>query len=309
MRAIAEAPAKAIVTGEHFVVHGAWALAAALPRKVHVAVEPSSKFEVVSDQFGKVGSAELLPVSRVVEGMAREFSEKPTVRVTISSDVPGGAGLGSSAATMVAVASAFSKLNSLGLTVPELIDSAMVGERSIHGNPSGIDPAVCAQGGVILFRTEAAPKKVSFEGTRSLILSYSGLKRSTKGQIGHVSKMKDRYPGMFESLAAGISELSLRASEMLRADDMKGLGTLLTVNHAALMSLGVSNDALDKMVDLLLSMGSYGAKLTGAGGGGSVLAVAPEGKEKSIVTGLSARGFETFRATIPAEGVKSWLER
>jgi len=309
MRAIAEAPAKAIVTGEHFVVHGAWALAAALPRKVRVTVEPSSKFEVDSDLFGKGGSSELSPVSRVVEEMARSFSEEPTVKVTISSDVPGGAGLGSSAATMVAVASAFSKLNSLGLTVPELIDCAMVGERSIHGNPSGIDPAVCAHGGIILFRTGEAPKKISLEGTRSIILSYSGLKRSTKGQIGHVSRMKGRYPGMFERLAAGMSELSLRASEMLRADDMKGLGTQLTVNHAALMSLGVSNDVLDEIVDSLLSMGSYGAKLTGAGGGGSVLAVAPEGKEKRIVSGLSARGFETFRVRIPTEGVRSWLER
>ena len=309
MRAIAEAPAKAIVTGEHFVVHGAWALAAALPRKVRVAVEPSPKFEVISDLFRRAGSPELLPVSRVVEEMAREFSERSTVRVTISSDVPGGAGLGSSAATMVAVAAAFSKLNSIGLSVPELVDCAMVGERGIHGNPSGIDPAICAHGGVILFRTGAAPKKISFDGTRSFILSYSGLNRSTRGQIGRVSKMKERYPGMFESLAAGMSELSLRASEMLGVGDMKGLGTLLTVNHAALMSLGVSNDALDEMVDLLLSMGSYGAKLTGAGGGGSVLAVAAEGKEKSIVSGLSARGFETFRVKIPVEGVKSWLER
>jgi mevalonate kinase len=309
MRAIAEAPAKAIITGEHFVVHGAWALAAALPRKVRVAVEPSSKFEVLSDLFGKAGAPELLPVSRVVEEMAREFSEKPAVRVTVSSDVPGGAGFGSSAATMVAVASAYSKLNSLGLTVPEIIECAMVGERSIHGNPSGIDPAICAHGGVILFRTEEALKKVSFRGTRSLILSYSGLKRSTRGQIGRVSEMKEKYPGMFESLATGMSELSLRASEMLRADDAKGLGSLMTINHAALMSLGVSTDALDKMVDLLLSMGSYGAKLTGAGGGGSVLAVAPEGKEKSIVSGLSARGFDTFRVKIPVGGVRSWLER
>jgi len=309
MRAIAEAPTKAIVTGEHFVVHGAWAVAAALPRKVRVAIELSSKFEVVSDLFGRSGSPELLPVSRVVEEMAREFSEKPNVRVTISSDVPGGAGLGSSAATMVAVASAFSELNSLGLTVQELIDCAMVGERSIHGNPSGIDPAICAHGGVILFRTDTAPKKVSFGGTRSLIISYSGLKRSTRGQIGHVSKMKDKYPGMFERLATGMSELSLRASEMLRVGDMRELGTLLTVNHAALMSLGVSTNTLDQIVDLLLSMGSYGAKLTGAGGGGSVLAVAPEGKEKSIVSGLSARGFETFRVKIPVQGVRSWLER
>jgi mevalonate kinase len=241
--------------------------------------------------------------------MAREFSLKPTVRVTITSAVPGGAGLGSSAATMVAVAAAFSKLNSVGLKVDELVDCAMAGEWSVHGKPSGVDPAVCARGGVILFRTGAAPKKVSFDGTRSLILSYSGLNRSTRGQIGHVTRMKDRYPGMFERLAGGIGDLSLRASEMLQGGDLNGLGTLLTVNHAALMSLGVSNETLDGMVDLLLTMGCYGAKLTGAGGGGSVLAVAPEGKEKSIVSGLSARGFETFKVKIPAEGVKSWLER
>ena len=309
MRAIAEAPGKAIITGEHFVVHGAWALAAAVPRKVRVTVESSTKFEVISDLFRRGESPELLPVSHVVEGMAREFSLKPTVRVTITSAVPGGAGLGSSAATMVAVAAAFSKLNSVGLKVDELVDCAMAGERSVHGKPSGVDPAVCARGGVILFRTGAAPKRVSFDGTRSLILSYSGLNRSTRGQIGHVTRMKDRYPGMFERLAGGIGDLSLRASEMLQGGDLNGLGTLLTVNHAALMSLGVSNETLDGMVDLLLTMGCYGAKLTGAGGGGSVLAVAPEGKEKSIVSGLSARGFETFKVKIPAEGVKSWLER
>jgi mevalonate kinase len=309
VRAIAEAPGKAIITGEHFVVHGAWALAAALPRKVRVTVESSSEFEVISDLFRRGESPELLPVSHVVEGMAREFSLKPTVRVTITSNVPGGAGLGSSAATMVAVAAAFSKLNSVGLGVDELVDCAMAGERSVHGKPSGVDPAVCARGGVILFRTGAAPKRVSFDGTRSLILSYSGLNRSTRGQIGHVTRMKDRYPGMFERLAGGIGDLSLRASEMLQGGDLNGLGTLLTVNHAALMSLGVSNETLDGMVDLLLTMGSYGAKLTGAGGGGSVLAVAPEGKEKSIVSGLSARGFETFKVKIPAEGVRSWLER
>jgi mevalonate kinase len=308
MKAVAEAPSKAIITGEHFVVHGAWALAASLPRRVRVEVKSAPAFRVASDKFGGVPS-QLRPVSHVVESMAREFAVSPKVGVSIASNVPGGAGLGSSAATMVAVAAAFSRLNSLGLRVDEIVRCAMVGEERIHGKPSGIDPAASAHGGVILFKTGSSPKKLSFDGTRSLILSYSGMNRKTKGQIGHVSKMKEKYPGMFSSLAQGIGELSLDASEKLKTGDMKGLGTLLTLNHSALMSLGVSNSTLDDMVDLLLSMGSYGAKLTGAGGGGSVLAVAPEGKEKSIVSGLTARGFETFTVSIPTEGVKSWLER
>ena len=308
MKAFAEAPSKAIITGEHFVVHGAWALAAALPRRVRVEIRNASSFRVSSDRFGG-RSSQLLPVSNVIESMAREFDASPKVAVSISSDVPGGAGLGSSAASMVAVAAAFSRLNALGLKVEEIVRCSMVGEQNIHGRPSGIDPAVCAHGGVILFRKGSPPKKVRLDGNRSLILSYSGINRNTKGQIGHVSKMKDKYPGTFSTLADGISELSITASERLGAGDMKGLGTLLTLNHAALMSLGVSNDTLDSMVDLLLSLGSYGAKLTGAGGGGSVLAVAPEAKEKSIVSGLTARGFETFKVNVPTEGVRSWLER
>jgi len=308
MRAFAEAPSKAIITGEHFVVHGAWALAAALPRRVRVEVRSASSFEVVSDRFDG-GSSHLLPVSRLVEAMAREFAVSPTVKVSISSDVPGGAGLGSSAATMVAVAAAFSRLNSLGLKVDEITRCAMVGEGDIHGRPSGIDPAACAYGGVILFRTGAPPKRVRLDGPRPLILSYSGINRRTRGQIGHVSRVKKKYPGMFRTLSDGISELSLRASVALGTGNMKELGTLLTLNHAALMSLGVSNRTLDGMVDRFLSLGSYGAKLTGAGGGGSVVAVAPAGKEKSIVSGLTARGFETFKLSVPTEGVKSWSER
>jgi len=307
--AVAEAPSKVIITGEHFVVHGAWALAAALPRRVHVEILPSQRFTVVSDKFGKGDSPQLSPVSRVVEGMAREFSVKATVGIRIRSAVPGGAGLGSSASTMVAVAAAFSKLNSLGLGVNEVVRCAMVGERDIHGRPSGIDPTVCAYGGVLLFRPGSLPKKLRLGAPRSLIVSYSGEPRSTRGQIDRVAKAKEKFPAHFSALVEGISELSFAASEALLSGNEESLGGLLSLNQAALSSVGVSNGSLDEMVDLLCSLGCYGAKLTGAGGGGSVLAVAPEGKEKSIVSGLSARGFETFRAIIPAEGVRSWLER
>jgi len=309
LKAIAEAPSKAIITGEHFVVHGAWALAAALPRRIRVEIGPSDRFSVVSDRFGKGVSPRLAPVTRVVESMAREFAVRPSVAIKIRSAVPGGAGLGSSASTMVAAAAAFSRLNSLGLGVDELIRCAMVGEQDIHGRPSGIDPTVCAHGGVLLFRPSSPPKKLRLEEPRSLIISYSGSPRNTKGQINRVARISDRLPGLFSKLVNGVSELSFAASEAVISGDMEALGGLLSLNQAVLSAVGVSNSSLDMMIDALCSLGCYGAKLTGAGGGGSVLAVAPEGKEKSIVSGLSARGFETFKATIPAEGVKSWLER
>ena len=309
MRAIAEAPSKAIITGEHFVVHGAWALAAALPRGVRVEVTPARSFAVRSNRFPRRSSAELRPVARVVEAMAREFSVSPSVSVSIVSSVPVGAGLGSSASTMVALASAFSKLNALGLGADEVVRCAMVGEGDVHGKPSGIDPTVCARGGVLLFRRGSMPRKVSMAGARTLILAYSGVKRSTRRQIGRVSLVQAEHHSLFSILAESIGELSIAAADRLVSGDMRGLGRLMTLNHAVLGGVGVSSETLDGMVDLFVSLGAYGAKLTGAGGGGSVIAVAPEAKEKSIVSGLTARGFETFMARVPVEGVRSWLER
>ncbi len=309
MKAIAEAPSKAIITGEHFVVHGAWALAAALPKKVRVEVQESSAFKVVSDRFEGRGSRALRPISTLVEAMAREFSFRPTPKVSIRSEIPEGAGLGSSASTMVAIASALARLHSVRLGAEELAHLSMVGEQEIHGKPSGIDSAICALGGVILFRRGQSPKKVAFKGSRTLLVSFSGKKRSTKRQIARVSSVKESFPSLFDGLTESASEVSLMAADRLAAGDMKGLGRLLNFNHAVLSTLGVSNESLDRLVDLSLSLGSYGAKLTGAGGGGSVVAVAPEGKEKSIISGLKARGFETFIAVVPTGGVTSWLER
>ncbi len=309
MKAVAEAPSKAIITGEHFVVHGAWALAAALPGKVRVEVSKSTAFSISSDRFQGRDPPELKPAEEVVESMSREFAFNPRVKVAIKSKIPHGAGLGSSAATMVALAAALSRLNSLGLGVNEIVTCSMVGEREIHGLPSGIDSNICAHGGVILFRPHSRPRKVTFEGSRTLLVTYTGRARGTKGQIGKVSSLNESFPSLFEGLKESVSEVSLLAAEKLASNDMQGLGGLLTFNQAVLSVLGVSHPAIDKVVAGYMSHGAYGAKLTGAGGGGSVVAVAPKAKEKSTISGLQARGFETFRAKVPVEGVKSWLVR
>jgi mevalonate kinase len=309
MKAIAEAPSKAIITGEHFVVHGAWALAAALPRKVRVEVSESAGFNVISSKFSSASASGLRPIAGVVGAMAREFSFSPRLKVSIRSEIPDGAGLGSSASTMVAVTSAVARLRSLELQASDIIRLSMVGEREVHGRPSGVDAAVCAIGGVLLFRPGTSPEKVAFKGRRSLIVVFSGKNRSTKRQIRRVTAVKETFPSLFGGLTEAAGEVSLMAAKRLVEGDMKGLGRLLSFNHAVLSMLGVSNRSLDRLVDLALSLGAYGAKLTGAGGGGSIVAVAPGGKEKSIISGLRGRGFEAFRAEIPVDGVKSWLER
>ncbi|HZW85744.1 MAG TPA: mevalonate kinase [Nitrososphaerales archaeon] len=308
MKSVAESPSKAIITGEHFVVHGSWALAAAVNRYVRVEVSDSRAYAVESVGFKGEKSA-LGPVSEVVESISREYSVDPRVRISIRSDVPEGSGLGSSASVMVAVAAAFAKLRSIPLGKEELVRHSMTGEKSIHGRPSGIDPAICARGGVILFRPGSKARAVSPAKGMSLIVSISGERRKTSHQISRVGSTRESLPGYFDSVASAVSDLTLRAANDIHHGDFADLGRLMTMNHAILSSLGVSTDKLDSMVNELLSLGALGAKLTGAGGGGCVVAVARRGKEKSIVSGLRARGYETFSAPIPVGGVKAWLER
>ena len=136
----------------------------------------------------------------------------------------------------------------------------------------------------------------------------SGRTRRTRRLIGRVAESKARSPHLFSGLAGAVGELGEMAVDRLVTGDMAGLGRLLTLNHAALRTIGVSTPQLDSMVDLLLSLGCHGAKLTGAGGGGSVLAVMPDGKEKGIISEVKERGLEAFVSVIPVEGVRSLQE-
>jgi mevalonate kinase len=308
MKSSAEAPCKAIITGEHFVVHGSWALAVALGKKVRVDVEPSDRFRLHSHAEG-ITRAALAPAERVVEVMAREFSFKPNLRVDIYSEVPDGAGLGSSASTMVALVSSLSRLKSLGLGRREVIEFAMVGEKEVHGHPSGIDVNICAMGGAILFKMGAKPRPVRLARPVKLLIVHSGVKRRTRRLINRVAERKAQYPALFNGLSQYASEVGHVAAERLATGDMAGLGRIMTYSHAVLSFVGASNTRLDGLVDLLLSMGCRGAKLTGAGGGGSVIAVTGEGKEKRTISELKRRGYDAFEAELPVGGARSWLRQ
>jgi mevalonate kinase len=307
---VAEAPAKAIITGEHFVVHGSTALAAAIDRRVRVEVRQarSPGISILSDRVSASQPASLLPVKKVVSTVCSTHSIEPAHELNITSTIPRGSGLGSSASTMVAAAAAVAKLHSIKLGLPDLVRFAMQGERLVHGNPSGIDVNACAYGGVILFQVGSPPKRVAMKSPQELLIVYSGVQRSTRRMINKVSYSREKYPRLFGSVADSVSDLSASAAEDLVRGDMLALGKLLTLNHELLTSVGASNQRLDGLVETLLSLGCLGAKLTGAGGGGSVVAIAPEGKGKSIMSQLSERGFEGFETVLPLRGVESWLE-
>jgi mevalonate kinase len=209
---------------------------------------------------------------------------------------------------MMAGVAAVSLLEGWDLDPKPLIGAAMVGEQMIHGNPSGIDPTISALGGVLQFRMGKDPRVVELPTRTKLLVAYSGTKRSSGKLIHKVSSMKDVYPHLFRRLCDSATLITEETTQRLRSGDLQGLGELMTYNHAVLGMVGASTPVLDGLVDLCISCGCYGAKLTGAGGGGSVLAIPPKGEEAETVARLSKEGFGSFVTEIPCGGVRTWSD-
>ena len=140
----------------------------------------------------------------------------------------------------------------------------------------------------------------------SLLVVYSGDRRSSKKLISKVSSMKLDYPHLFSKLCDSASLITELATERFLDGRLEELGRLMTYNHAVLGMVGASNERLDRLVDLCLESGCYGAKLTGAGGGGSVLGVAPPPRRRRSSARLAAKGFRSFISEVPSGGVKVW---
>ncbi len=307
MKAVAEAPGKVIISGEHFVVHGGTAVAAAIERKVRVEATSNDSL-VISSQLR--GADALAPAKKLVESLYEAQGSVPRVRITIVSSLAEGAGLGSSAATMLAITGAVSALEGWERDIPSLIERAGRGEKLIHGTPSGIDATVSAMGGVILFRMGEPPRRVDVNKPIRLMVAYSGRKRSTGRLIRRVAEMRRRYPSLFARLCDSATMISRLCSERLLEGDTEGLSRLMTYNHAVLGRAGASNRRLDELVDLCLASGCLGAKLTGAGGGGSVLAVPPsnDAEARAVIVKLGRRGFSSFFTIVPSGGLRTWVE-
>jgi mevalonate kinase len=253
---------------------------------------------------------QLKPVRRLVQSLYKAKGGAPRVSISIASTLAEGAGLGSSAATMVATAGAVSALEGWGLDQTSLLEAASRGEKLVHGNPSGIDAAASAMGGVILFKRGEAPRRVELRTPVTLMVVFSGRRRNTGRLIRRVAGMKETYPALFASLCESATMVSGLCVEALVKGDAASLGSLMTYSHAVLARAGASNRKLDDLVDLCLSSGCMGAKLTGAGGGGSVLAVPPTDADEAeaVAEKLNEGGHDAFFTKIPSGGARSWVE-
>jgi len=327
MRVLASAPAKIILFGEHSVVYGKPAIAAAIDLRTYVKAEfnengririeakdirtPGLTVSFSEDQiyfetdYGK--AAEVLSyVREAINLVMEEAGQRKGVTVSITSQIPVGAGLGSSAAVAVATIGAVSRLFGLELDKSEIAKLGHKVELLVQGASSGIDPTVSAVGGFLYYQ------KGSFESLPvvelPIVVGYTGSSGSTKELVAKVRKNYEEMPEIIEPILNSMGKLVEKAREVILAEydkeiKFKLLGTLMNINHGLLDALGVSTKSLSDLVYASREAGALGAKITGAGGGGCMYALAP-GKQSEVATAIKIAGGMPMVTKISREGLR-----
>lgn len=293
---------KVILFGEHAVVYGRPALAVAIrDAVVLLSLAPRAKgIRVTVDPWGLRASDESRgPVGRALRTLSGLFAGSAGFEAGVSARIPAGAGLGSSAALAAVLVRALAATRGAQPDDDQVRAGVHAIETTFHGRPSGLDGALATLGGVCLFRRsgpdEAGPGVAECLplDPPPLVVGFSGVSRFTGAMVEQVRRRRGGDPRGVEACfdaIEGCLETGLRA---WRAGDLAALGRAMTANHEALRGLGVSTPELDAMVEAALRAGALGAKLTGAGGGGCVMALAP-GREDEVVSAWHEAGFLMF---------------
>lgn len=294
--AIGEAHSKLILVGEHIVVYNKPAIAIPCPLTLRARIKERNGEITISSQF-YTGSIYDMPdrAKGILECVKRSFElcNKPMegVQIEIQSDIPVGRGLGSSAASATAIVRGIYKYFNKDITTEELFSLVELAESYAHGRPSGIDMmAVVREEPIMYQRTEGASSLIAPKPFH-VVVADTGTIGDTKKAVSHVKKMRSQRPWEIDHTMAQIEEIVIKAKESILTGDSELLGSLLTRNHEKLRELGVSVSSLDRLVEVAIRLGALGAKLTGGGMGGCIIALAKDIESaKTISTGLMENG-------------------
>ncbi len=323
MAITASAPAKTILFGEHFVVYGEPAIAMAIDKRAYVQVtlRNDKRVYVLSKDLGLSGYFEnglffaekgnrsthvkLKPIMVAAEKVLDQYHEEPVgIDIEIDSSIPVAAGLGSSAATVAATTLAVSKLLNMELSRENIFRIAYDAEKLIHGTPSGIDPTIATYGGVVLYQKTKGLSPLKVEADIPLIVGNTRIERSTGSLITEVRRVHDSYSSVVGPIIKSGGEIARTATKALQSGDLTTLGELMNINQALLYAIGVSNEALESLVFAARKGGALGAKLTGAGGGGCMIALAEPENLNSVEKAIERAGGRAFVARRTMDGAR-----
>jgi mevalonate kinase len=315
----ASAPAKLTLFGEHFVVYGSPAILASINKRISVTLKPN-RMNTVSIKYGrmrmdvpiingrvhKMGTSSrsfLHPILSCLFDMQSELGSLSGLDVLIESQVPHGEGLGSSAASCVAAAGAFYSLF-FKKDRKKIFEAAAHAERTIHKHSSGADCYASTFGGILHYKPTSGHRRISIKKKILFVICTTGIKHRTQNLVLRVKRMKENNPTEFRVLAKRANNICSDARRALVFGNYEALGTLLTENHELLKKLNVSHPKLEEFIDICTNSGALGCKLTGAGGGGSIIALIPNRDSRNIISDIGKKIPQSMLAELDFDGIQ-----
>ncbi|MFQ5578313.1 MAG: mevalonate kinase [Anaerolineae bacterium] len=296
----ASAPGKIILFGEHAVVYGRPALAVPVTQ-----VQAVCRVQDVSAQAGVLIVAPDVnrryrldraspddPLAAAVRGAlaALNVSSHPGLTLTVRSTIPIACGLGSGAAIATAIVRALAQHLKHPLPPAAVSDVVFEVEKIHHGTPSGIDNSVVAFARPIFFQKNSPIEPLAVGAPLTLVIGDTGVTSPTYKVVGDLRRRWQAEPGRYESYFDRMGRIALRARRAVERGDVAGVGQCMVDNHALLQEIGVSSTELDGLVKAAHGAGAAGAKLSGAGWGGNMIALAPPGRAEEVAGALRGAG-------------------
>ena len=315
MKSIASAPGKIILFGEHFVVYGMKAVLCSIDKRItatsqfidekvirirsslgesEINIDSSNNLEKVQQKFMK-------PFFYVTQRAIKENSSKSGIELVLDSEIPTGVGLGSSSAACVA---ATASVNGLfcKLSKNDVMKIAVQAERTIFEQNSGADSSVSTFGGLVSYDLKNGFENISSRNDLRFIISNSAQVHNTQDVVRQVRNFKEKNNDLFNKLCKLEIDIVDNAMSSLRENDLNKLGSLMLKNHDLLKQIGISTEKIDLLVEEAKKT-SYGAKITGAGGGGCIISLVDDSNSEDTLNNLRKIS-DCFVTKIDYDGLK-----
>lgn len=329
MPIVVSVPGKVTLLGEHAVVYGRPAIVSAINRRVYITIEkrddsfikltsPDLKIQGISFKLNQDLSnlhleAEdkkvlepLCYITNAINVTSEHYGKRVGANMMIRSEMPIGAGLGTSAAISVGTVAAYSAILGQEIDPQEIAKLGHATEVAVQGIASPMDTAITTFGGTIYIKPGGEKpliEPIDVHGDFTSVLGYTPREETTSQILRKVKTAKERNPRVIDLIMDAIGLLVEEAKSSIKKGDPKSLGELMSINHGLLDSLGVSTKALNDMVYASRGAGALGSKLTGAGGGGCIIALCP-GRVREVFLSIKLAGGLPFEVSLSGPGLR-----
>jgi len=301
---------KAILFNEHFVVYGIPAIVSAIGKYTTAKIDSQNKAGWTIEDNRKAtpnykeekNEQQKDSIKRILNKM-RVDTSKNGIKIVLNGNLYAASGIGASAASCVAIARALSEHFNLDLSDDEINEAAYEGEKGYHGTPSGIDNTASTFGGLIWFEktNDKVMDKITIQNPVEIVMGNTGKVANTTAAVNGVRQRKEQNPQKYDEIFDRAENIAYLAKDALIDEDHRELGKLMNENHKLLQQIEVSSRELDFLVKLARDEGALGAKLTGGGLGGNMVALTPgRDLQDRVATAIEKEGFQTLKTVIGA---------